>query len=111
MAKVSGGSPLTPPGEENTKGVLFMQILFSPLQPLTVMIYFILLFYTGGPSAGARSLAANGDGGQGVSGGGASAAAAAPGAAPRQSNRSNRGVPPIRFIEMYLAAAAKQEAK
>lgn len=65
----------------------------------------------GGPAAEAGSLAANGDGGQGGSGGGASAAAAALGVATRQSNRSNLGVPPIRFIEMYLAAAAKQEAK
>lgn len=36
---------------------------------------------------------------------------AAAGAAPRRSNRENRGVPPLRFIEMYLAAAAEEEAK
>ena len=30
---------------------------------------------------------------------------------PRHSNRENRGVPPPRFIEMYLASAADDEAR
>ena len=30
---------------------------------------------------------------------------------PRHSNRENRGVPPLRFIEAYLATAADEEAK
>ena len=30
---------------------------------------------------------------------------------PRHSNRENRGVPPLRYIEAYLAGAAEEEAK
>ena len=30
---------------------------------------------------------------------------------PRRSNREKRGVPPIKFIEMYLASAAEEEVK
>ena len=30
---------------------------------------------------------------------------------PRHSNRENKGVPPLRFIEMYLASAAEEEVK
>ena len=30
---------------------------------------------------------------------------------PRQSSRERRGVPPLRFIEMYLAATTKEEVK
>ena len=30
---------------------------------------------------------------------------------PRHSNRERRGVPPLRFIEMFLAVAAEEEAK
>ena len=32
-------------------------------------------------------------------------------AAPRQSNREKRGVPPLRFIEEYQAAAVEEEVK
>ena len=30
---------------------------------------------------------------------------------PRQSNMERRGVPPLRFIEMYLASATEEEVK
>ena len=30
---------------------------------------------------------------------------------PRHSNRENRGVPPLRYIEAYLVGAAEEEAK
>ena len=30
---------------------------------------------------------------------------------PRHSNRERRGVPPLRFIEMYLASATEEEIK
>ena len=30
---------------------------------------------------------------------------------PRHSNKERRGVPPLRYIEMYLARAAKEEVK
>lgn len=32
------------------------------------------------------------------------------GARPRHNNKGNRGVPPLRFNEMYLAAAVEEEA-
>ena len=30
---------------------------------------------------------------------------------PRHSNRENKGVPPLKFIEMYLASAVEEEVK
>ena len=39
--------------------------------------------------------------------------AVAPGqpSVPRHNNRENRGVPPLRFIEIYLASTAEEEVK
>ena len=65
----------------------------------------------GGSSGGSPGAGEGGGGPANAEDGGGNGDAAAAGVGVRQSARNNRGVPPIRFIEMYLAVAKKEAKK